>query len=251
MENTKRFSDRVENYVKYRPGYPDEMIGYLLEKGVGPDSILCDIGAGTGILSRQLVDMVGELYAVEPNDEMRRYAEESLTGYSNYHSIPSSAENTGLDDSSFDAVTVAQAFHWFDREKCKAEFRRILKPEGLVFLIWNNRINNTPFLEGYDELLYRLGTDYASVNHQNLTDDVIGRFMDRNYEKTVFDNFQNFDLEGFLGRVFSCSYTPNEDHPDYQIFHSELIDLFNRHQEEGSVRFNYRTEVYCGNMTKD
>ena len=120
----------------------------------------------------------------------------------------------------------------------------------MIFLIWNNRINNTPFLRGHDDLLYKYGTDYATVNHQNLTDDVLKNFIDNNFEKTIFDNFQDFDLEGFLGRVFSSSYTPTKDQPNYKIFLSKLKSLFNNYKKNGTVKFNYKTEVYSGNMIK-
>lgn len=250
MDSTKRFSDRVENYVKYRPGYPEDMIDFLLQKGISSKSTVCDIGSGTGILSRQLIDKVGKLYAVEPNEDMRFYSDQMLSAYGNYQSLKDSAEKVSIEDSTIDAITVAQAFHWFDREKCKKEFKRILKSDGLIFLIWNNRINNTEFLQSYDDLLYQYGTDYASVNHQNITDDVLAEFIDSHFEKTVFDNFQDFDLEGFLGRAFSSSYTPSEDHQDYKPFLSALTDLFRKHEKEGIVRFNYQTEVFSGNMIK-
>ena len=250
MESTKRFSDRVENYVKYRPSYPKEMIDFLFEKGIQQNSTVCDIGSGTGILSKLLIEKVGKLYALEPNKDMRISADQSLSKYANYQSLQYSAEETKLNNSSIDAITVAQAFHWFDQELCKKEFRRILKPDGLVFLIWNNRINNTPFLQGYDDLLYEYGTDYASVNHQNLTDNALENFIDNNFKKTVFNNFQEFNLEGFLGRAFSSSYTPTAGHPNYEIFLLELKRLFNKHQQNETVRFNYLTEVYSGNMLK-
>lgn len=250
MDSTTRFSDRVENYVKYRPSYPDAMVQFLFERGIGRDSTVCDIGAGTGILSKLLIRDVGKMYALEPNESMRSYAEESLSHYVNYQSLKSTAEDTRLGDSSIDAITVAQAFHWFDREKCKTEFTRILKDNGLIFLIWNNRISNTPFLQAYDDLLHQYGTDYAAVNHQNLSDVVLSEFIDKDYAKTVFDNSQVFDLEGFLGRAFSSSYTPGNDSPDYQPFAKELRLLFQKHERGGAVIFNYKTEVYSGRMEK-
>ena len=247
-DSKRRFSGRVENYARYRPGYPDELVRYLTEKGIGSGSIVCDIGAGTGLLSRILIDIAGRVIAVEPNRDMLDAADRSLSAFGNYKSLPGSGENTLMEDGSVDAITVAQAFHWFDREKCKKEFKRILKPGGTVFLIRNNRIKNTPFLKEYDDLLYRFGTDYRTVNHQNLTDEIFEDFCGRNYEKKEFENFQEFGLEGFLGRVFSSSYTPSPGHPDYQAFLKELHRLFAEHQENATVRFNYRTEVYYGNM---
>lgn len=129
------------------------------------NSIVGDVGSGTGILSSLLIDKVKRLYCVEPNDEMRNYANKSLSDFDNFISINAKSESTTLDDNSLDAITVAQAFHWFDIEKTKIEFNRVLKPNYNVFLLWNNRISNTPFLREYDQILKSLSIDYKSVNH--------------------------------------------------------------------------------------
>ena len=246
MESTKRFSDRVDNYVKYRPGYPQEMVDFLFNTGLNKNSIVCDIGSGTGILSSLLISNVKKLFAVEPNNEMRSYAEKTLGSFSNFESINASAEITTLESNSVDAILSAQAFHWFDKEKCRKEFKRILKPDGKVFLIWNNRINNTVFLQEYDKLLYTYGTDYAAVNHQNLTDEDLKIFFNGKFSKNVFLNHQDFDLQGFTGRVFSSSYTPHVSHPDYNAFLENLTAIFNKYNKDGYIKFNYHTEVYTG-----
>ena len=248
METTKRFSDRVDNYVKFRPSYPQDMVDYLFSKSVNNKSIVCDIGSGTGILSSLLVKNVDKLIAIEPNTEMREYAEKNLNNYSNFKSIDATAEETPLEDNSVDVICAAQAFHWFDKENCKKEFKRILKPKGIVFLIWNNRINDTIFLEEYDKLLYKYGTDYSVVNHQNLTDDDLKNFFNGKFRKQVFPNHQDFDLEGFLGRVFSSSYTPQKDHPNYNVFLKRLTGIYDKYNDNGIVKFNYQTEVYSGQL---
>lgn len=248
MLSTKRFSDRVENYVKYRPGYPQQAIHFILNNGIGNNSVVCDVGSGTGIFSRLLVEHVHELIAVEPNDEMREYAEKDLGGFSNFKSVSATAENTTLENQSVDAIVAAQAFHWFNHEKCKTEFNRILKPGGIVVLIWNNRFSNTEFLKEYDNLLIEFGTDYSKVNHQNLTENDFHKFFNGHFEKQTFPNHQDFDLQGFLGRVFSSSYTPQKDHSNYNLFHTKLETLHKKYNNNGIVQFNYQTEVYIGKL---
>ncbi len=249
FKNVKtRFSDRVDNYVKFRPSYPSKAIEYLTEIGISKKSDVADIGSGTGIVSKLLIDKVNNLYGIEPNNEMRNAAEKDLCKYSNYISINGSAETTTLNNESIDFITVAQAFHWFDREKSLIEFRRILRSSGQLILIWNNRINNTPFLKGYDQLLLKYGTDYKEINHQNITDGELESLFVKNYKKKIFDNFQKFDLEGLKGRLFSSSYTPTPEDPEYNLLNNGIEDLFNRFNDNGKILFNYKTEIYSGSI---
>ena len=243
MDNTKRFSSRVDNYVKYRPSYPQDAMSYLFNKGINKNSIVGDIGSGTGILSKLLINNVKSLYCVEPNDEMRNYAQSTLSKYDNFFSINATAENTTLKDNSLDAITVAQAFHWFDIEKCKLEFNRILKPKSNIFLIWNNRLTNTPFLKEYDQILKDLSKDYNTVNHQNLVDKEFDLFFDKKWEKATFENYQIFNFEQFKGRVFSSSYTPEESDSVYSSFYKAIEKLFEKENTNGFVKFNYTTEI--------
>lgn len=243
MDSSKRFTSRVELYVKYRPSYPKSAIDFLFSNGISQNSIVGDIGSGTGILSNLLIDKVKSLYCVEPNDEMRNCANKSLSNYDNFFSINGKGENTTLEDNSLDAITVAQAFHWFDIKKTKVEFNRILKPKSNIFLLWNNRISNTVFLKEYDQLLKSLSNDYNSVNHQNLKTEDFDFFFDKKWCKTSFSNYQKLDFESFIGRVFSSSYTPNKSDSNYNEFYKELKKLFDRENQNGFVYFNYNTEI--------
>ncbi len=153
-DTTKRFSNRVENYIKYRPSYPQKLIDYLIEiVGINKNSTVADIGSGTGIFTKLLVDKVKTIYAVEPNNEMRSAAIKAFGNFSNCFSVNATAENTTLENNSIDFITSAQAFHWFNIPKSKLEFKRILKRDGKLILIWNNRVNNTEFLKVYEEAL--------------------------------------------------------------------------------------------------
>ncbi|MFM1850906.1 MAG: hypothetical protein RIS54_590 [Verrucomicrobiota bacterium] len=145
---TGRFSDRVEAYVRYRPGYPADLISTLVaEAQLGPDSVVADVGSGTGIFTALLLPDTGTVHAIEPNAPMRTWAESTMGAEPKFHSHGTPAEATGLPDASVDLVTAAQAFHWFDPVATRREFARILKPGGQVALIWNERLTDTtPFL---------------------------------------------------------------------------------------------------------
>jgi SAM-dependent methyltransferase len=248
---TQRFSSRVKNYIKYRPGYPNEIIETLRsECGLTADSIIADVGSGTGILTEMFLRNGNEVYGVEPNREMRESGERLLKGYPRFHSVAAQAEETTLDDASVDFITAGQSFHWFDREKARTEFARILKPQGWVALIWNERVTTTtPFLVAYEQLLKDYSADYEQVDHRRIDDDVIRDFFgtDR-FRLKHFNNSQVFDYEGVKGRLLSSSYAPEEGHPNYEPMLAELERIFQVYQDEGKVVFEYMTQMYDGQL---
>jgi ubiquinone/menaquinone biosynthesis C-methylase UbiE len=248
---TERFSDRVENYVKYRPNYPSEIRGFLVETfGLSSIWTIADIGSGTGILSKLFLDNDNVVYAVEPNREMRRAAEHLLAAYPNFKSIQGQAEQTTLDDRSVDCITVGQAFHWFDQAKAKSEFTRILRPNGWVVLIWNDRkTDSSPFLESYEKLLETHATEYKAVKHRNVSAEKLHNFFEpAQIRSATFSNVQAFDFEGLLGRMLSSSYVPNAGQPGHQEMLSALQELFHAHQVEGKVYLEYVTSLHYGQL---
>jgi len=248
---TQRFSNRVDNYVKYRPSYPVESIDFLEQEAhLTKQSVIADIGSGTGIFTRLLLDKGYTVYAVEPNEAMRNSAEEQLNGYSNFHSVIGTAEDSTLDKKSADLIVCAQAFHWFDQEKTKVEFKRILKSGGQVALIWNNRqIEIDAFAVAYELLLQQQGSDYKEVNHRNITDVNFSNFFKGGkYKVAKYNNVQVFDEDGLIGRAFSSSYIPPKETEAGQAFLVELKALFEQYQTAGSVNFVYQTEVYLGKV---
>jgi SAM-dependent methyltransferase len=249
--NTERFSNRVENYVKYRPGYPVELTEHLRNADVwNENAVVADIGSGTGISSEIFLEKGNEVFAVEPNKEMREAAEKILAGKNRFYSIDGTAENTTLQDHSIDLIVAGQAFHWFDVEKTKTEFKRILKPGGNVALMWNDRrTDSTDFLKAYEDLLKMFGTDYMKVNHKNVDEKIFDPFFGKsNWNSFSLENFQDFTFEGLRGRLFSSSYVPAEDHPDSAFMVSVLKKIFARYQENGLVRFEYDTKVFYGKL---
>ena len=152
MDSKEKFTSKVSDYVKYRPKYPSEFINYLVNELGVSRSVIADIGAGTGILTKLLAAKVKKIYAVEPNLNMRSACEGYCSEFENFVAVDGSAENTSLFDKSIDFITVAQAFHWFDRTKTKIEFQRILKTKGKVILVWNSRVAENEFIKENNEL---------------------------------------------------------------------------------------------------
>lgn len=247
----ERFSDRVKHYAKYRPGYPPGVI-HLLEQscGLGSQSAVADIGAGTGIFTRLLLDTGCRVYGIEPNREMRVAAEESLAAYPRFTSVAGDAEDTRLAEASINLITVAQAFHWFDRSAARREFVRILRPDGCVALIWNERlVDTTPFLREYEALLHRHSADYAQVDHRNVSVEAVDAFFrPGRFERAAFPNEQRFDFEGLKGRVLSSSYMPAETDPAFPAVLDDLHRLFREYARGGQVVFEYVTNVYYGKL---
>jgi SAM-dependent methyltransferase len=252
---TTRFSNRVDNYIRYRPGYPPQLIELLTnECGLTPNSVIADIGSGTGILSRILLDHGNTVFGVEPNPEMRAAGERLLASHKKFHSIAATAEATGLPSHSIDLITAAQAAHWFDTERARAEFVRILKPggwpgSGRVVLIWNERrTDSTPFLAAYEQLLLTYGTDYEKIRHENTTSNIDKFFAPSLFQYRQFENCQQFDYTALEGRLLSSSYVPEASHPRHTAMLQELHRIFTFYQVGGQVAFDYDTRVYYSQL---
>ncbi len=246
MNTVQRFSNRVENYVKFRPSYPPEVLqSFRDEMNLRPDSVIADIGSGTGISSKLFLENGNEVFGVEPNDAMRSAAENFLAGYSKFRSVNGTAENTTLNESSLDFVIAAQAFHWFNPEKTRAEFKRILKDGGFVALIWNERqLDTTPFLIEYEQFLLRFANDYTKVRHENINEEKLFDFFECKFRRAGFLNLQIFDFDGLRGRALSASYMPSESDQVYSAMIEELRSLFAKHAENGKIKVSYDTNVF-------
>lgn len=249
---TQRFSGRVADYTRSRPGYPAELFGLLQrECGLGPASVVADIGSGTGKLSELLLAHGNAVYGVEPNDEMRREAERAFAGNPLFHSVAGRAEATGLADLSADIAVAGQAFHWFDSDLARVECRRILRGEGFTALVWNDwEAAGSPLLAAYDELLREFSTDYAEVESRHeIGAETFGRFFsDGAYGRAVLPHSHRLDREGFRGRYRSCSYALAPSDPRFAEAMARLDAIFDAHAGGGTVLMPYRTTVYHGKV---
>lgn len=247
MRNTvERFSNRVENYVKYRPGYPPEILElFRIEMNLQKTSRVADVGSGTGISAKLFLENGNPVFGVEPNVLMREAAENFLKDFPNFKSVDGTAENTNLPDKSVDFVIAAQAFHWFDKEKTRAEFKRILRPNGFVVLIWNERqLDTNKFLREYENLLIKFGTDYEKVRHDNISEKSLSDFFQADFRQKTYLNIQTLDFEGLKGRMLSASYMPAENDSNFEPMIVELRGLFDKYAENGKIQVLYNTNVY-------
>ena len=245
-DTVTRFSNRVSNYVKYRPGYPREVLDlFRNEMGLTPSSIVADIGSGTGLSAKLFLENGNAVYGVEPNEAMRAAAEQFLKEFPNFRSTYGTAEETGLPGGSMDIVIAAQAFHWFDPEKTQNEFERILKPGGYIALMWNERqLDTTEFLRGYEQLLLKYADDYTKVRHENVNEQTLGEFFGKEFRRAAFANEQTFDFDGLRGRLLSSSYMPTEKDERFVPLTRELLELFAKHAESGKIRVLYNTNIF-------
>jgi len=246
-DHTQRFSDRVEQYTRYRPGYPKAAIDCLAGTfALGRTKVVADIGAGTGIFTSLLLPVCSRVYAVEPNDAMRAAMDSQLAHWKNYVPVKGTSSATGLADESVDCITAAQAFHWFDREQTLPEFRRIAKPGCCLAILFNDRQNDTPFLMGYEEALKKYAGDYKEVTHKNIQMEAYAPFFSSKLHIAQFKNSQIFDLDGVLGRLSSSSYCPKPGDPNHQPLWDTVTELFHRYQVDGKVEHRCPTTVYWG-----
>ena len=248
LNPTERFSGRVAAYERYRPSYPQAVLSFLNHEGLTPGHVIADVGSGTGLLSRLFLENGNRVYGVEPNGAMREAAEAALGSSERFESVDGRAEATGLADGSVDFVAAGQAFHWFEVEPARAEFRRVLKPGGRIVLIWNSRrTDGTPFLAAYEAFLREWCPEYGEVSrHYADPESLAAIWGPDGYRKSVFENAQEFDLEGLEGRLLSSSYAPGPGHARHEAMMAELGVLFAGHEVEGRVRFEYDTEVFLG-----
>jgi len=248
-DSTQRFSDRVQDYQKYRPTYPREFVDWLRSHyGLTSDSVIVDVGSGTGISAQLFLEFGCTVYGVEPNEPMRTSAEQHLRSFARFHSVPGTSEHTTLPDHLADLIVVAQAFHWFDPEPTRSEFLRILKPGRPVAILYNDRkMQGSGFTEAYEKLLIDFGRDYAEVKFVNRTEQRHLAFF-KKYEEFHVDTFQEFDFEGLLGRLTSSSYAPRKEHPQFAPMLDRLVEIFALHGRAGKVRMEYDSVIFCGTI---
>lgn len=242
-----RFSQCAKNYAKFRPNYPNEIINFLHESiGLTEESVIADIGSGTGISTKLFLDNGNIAYGVEPNLEMRQEAEETLANYKRFYSIDASSENTKLRSESIDIIVAAQSFHWFDLKPTKEEFLRILKPGGMVVILtnWRKKSENK-FMNGYMQIVWKYG---QNLNLKPSNETIPAFFYPNVIRKKVFDNPHSCTFERLKGELTSYSYMPTEQDPEFKPMIKDLENLFKKYNVNGTVTFEFEIVLYYGKI---
>lgn len=246
MESINRFSNRVENYIKYRPHYPQEVIDSLVhEYGFQPHSVIADIGSGTGIFSELLLNNGFTVIGVEPNEAMRTASVELLGDKAGFKAVAGSAAETNLADHSVDFIVCAQAFHWFKDAAVKKEFKRILRAGGKVVVLWNEPQEETAFEQQYAALIQQHKSDPEMVQHALVDYESLRSFFAP--KVCIFNSFPNqqqLDYNGLLGRLLSLSYMPNYAEPGFSVLEDAVKALFAEFQVDGFVELHYAVKTY-------
>ncbi len=242
-----RFDGKSRVYESARPSYPAS----CLERFAVAGKQVADIGAGTGKLTAQLLAMGADVTAVEPNAAMRQTADEKLGAYPGYRSVGAAAEETGLPGGTFDLVTAAQAFHWFDTDAFQRECRRILKPDGIVLLLWNMRVPDAPVNRACEAVCRSFCPQFEGFTAGFRTDDErIGHFFNGRFEKAVCPNDLCYTRDLFIARQCSSSYAPKPQDPAYEPFTRALGDCFDRFAADGFLTVPNVTECCWGRPKK-
>lgn len=249
-KNIDRFNFRAENYDKFRPGYPHALLEYIYKHNkLNENSLVAELGAGTGILSFELAKWPGELVAIEPNDEMRSKAVETLKGLSNCKILNATAEKTTLSNNSVDLIICAQSFHWFNTGKAKVEFQRILKKNKKVAIIWNIRSAETDFEKAYEDFILKYAIDYIEVKRREFRGNNLDQFFKSDsYEEKVFIYDTYLTFQQLLGRTLSYSYMPNLDHAILPEMSNDLEMLFNKYSNKEIISLSYKTKLFMGEL---
>jgi SAM-dependent methyltransferase len=251
LSPTERFTNRAELYARHRPGYPRSIVDVLhKECGLTSESRIADIAAGTGLLTKIFLEHLNPVIAIEPNAAMLAYLATLQNAFPNLSARSGTAEASGLPDQSVDFIVVGQAMHWFDLEKTREEFKRILQPDGWVVVIYNERRRDgDAFHGGYEDLLETYGANYQEVQSRHLTETMREAFFSPcAMERMVIENAQDLDLEGLTGRIVSSSYMPTDKDATYPAMMKAINSLFEKSERSGKVRLEYACSVSFGHL---
>ncbi len=248
MNNTKRFDGKGELYAKSRPSYAAALFAHMKDVlRIPAGSAFADIGSGTGIFSKQLLESDYRVYGVEPNADMRKKAEEKLAGYAGFTSVEGVAADTRLPDGSVDHVTAAQAYHWFDPLAFREECRRILKPGGMVFIVYNFRDESAQYHKDLAELRRRYSPNFRGF-YEGMNNEKCRAFFDGECGVFRADNSVTYDHQSYIARLLSSSYSLSESDIRYAAYLEDAERLFERYSNDGTLVVPTATVAYYGTV---
>ncbi len=244
------FNAKAKIYDIARPRYAQEMLDFLKKNEKLTNKKIADVGAGTGIFSKQLYEIGNEIFAIEPNDDMRNVMYEKMKNEDNFHIINGNAEATELKENSVDVVCAAQAFHWFDYKAFAKECLRIMKKGGKVYLTWNNSDadNESEVKKKCNDIMDKYCAKNIKQSTHNSNDKVLEAIDDfyEEYEVFKFDNPIARNKENFLQMVLSASYALRPDDEGYENLVAELSDYFDKYNQDGYIISHNISVLYCG-----
>ena len=248
MDSTQRFNGLARDYTIGRPAYSTELMEYLYTRvGFSAQSVIADIGSGTGKFTKQLLDKGSFAYGVEPNDDMRKTAVRELDKYMNFQAIKGTATDTSLREKSVDFITTAQAFHWFDVAGFKAECRRILKENGKVVLLWNMRDMTSDKNQECFQIYQKYCPNFKGFGGGIQKDDIrIKQFFDSNYEYIEFENDLFYNKDTFISRSLSGSYSLQCSDEKYNEYIESLEAIFDKYAQDGILMMKNKVVAYIG-----
>ena len=249
--NEQKFHNKGKIYHNARPAYPEQLFQTLKQKGlISAQSVVADIGSGTGIFSSRLLTVAQKVFAVEPDESMRAAAEEAQDS-PRFFSVAGSAEATALPPACVDCVTAAQSFHWFDQARFRTECLRILKPDGLVFLVWNDRDMTDPVILQNARINARFCPSFQGFSNGNngKSPASLSSFFGGAYQTLSFSNPSFYSLEQFIARNLSSSFAPLKEEPHFSKYVAALTALFEENCQDGILRYPYITRCYFGKLS--
>lgn len=247
-DSTQRFSDRVEAYLAGRPRYPAEIVDHLSACGALPrHGVIADIGVGTGLSAEPFLAAGFSVIGVEPNGLMRAAGAEFLARFPAYACRDGTADATGIADHAVDLVIAAQAFHWFDPSRFRAESLRIIRPGGWAALIWNDRdITATPFLAGYEDILLEFGNDYRAIRYKHQGTQAIPLYFGGTAPQVAeFRHHRTMDWGALSALASSASYLPAPGQPRHRELMDALRALFDAQADGGLIDMRYTCRIHA------
>lgn len=252
-KNFGNFQGKAHLYAKYRPQYSKQYVRFLQEGlNLCSDSTVADVGAGTGIHTKIIAEITDKVFAIEPDAEMLQECQLLLGSERRVKMVQGTAEDTGLATACIDYITVAQAFHLFDRDKSLNEFKRVLRPSGKLVLVWNSKEHDNDLFYDNEEVIKKYCPNYCRKIHARsfYKDSYKDCFTPSSYTFTRFhqDSTEFLDEETFIMRTLSASYAITAADQNYNAMIEELKSVFKRHATNGVVEVPQSSVIYSGTV---